>query len=329
MLISRITNTPLRPVFQVNFTAIHPHKPNKTVQNNDVFEKQTKHVFDEMVEEIKNKRPNIPIDKVFYNAIDKKNLLGSGTFAKVYSIPEHDDYVIRIAHNTPRISTLLHPIKATKDEFPNDNFGQKIADNGHGITILKRVYGSVHGFTNPSEKDDDAMFLPEHAKLILSQIEELATFPLKSYEEFALKIKRINESTDFRLDFANANNLLIDKPNKKINIVDLSESKDVIELQDCKQDSSDMISLLLNAVFHRKVYEKLLTQEQKDALIKNSKIVINKALTAAENVELLPDKHTGREKLGKLNDYCIRVINKDCDFLNRYDGFKELYSNVL
>lgn len=281
--------------------------------------------FKSFLSQIENSYPQEKIMDVLLNSAVPKNFLGSGRCAKVYEIPNVKDFVVRILHNTEPESFSRYEIKMVKDEFPNHNFGQKIADNDHGITVLKRVLGEAQGFSNPGEKDNNGALLIEHARTVLNQITEMAKFPQESFNEFALKIKEINKSSKYILDCLNANNLLVDKENKQFNIVDLSERKKFTPLLGCTQDSGDMISLLLNVPFHRKIYDTLPTQTEKELLIKSSKSIINKVYRAAITTNLEKSKKNGRERLAMMNDFCLKIFKTDFMFLKRYEGFRALY----
>ena len=291
----------------------------------DMLDIKTDNAFREFMSKMKKQYPyDKPMD-VLFNAVSEKNLLGSGTFAKVYEIPEVDDFVVRVAHDRHDKEFFKAPVKGIIDEFWGFNFGQKVGDNGNGITILKRVFGTPHGFLNPGQKDDDAHFLVEHARLVLGQIVDVSTFPLQSYKELARKIKRLNYSSDFILDSLNSNNLLVDRVNQKLNIVDLSDRKKFSGIKDYGQDASDMVSLILSVPFHRKIYDKLPTQEEKDLLKRHSRLVMAKVARAAKEVGLKPSEKNGKERLAIMNDYCLKVFKKDFGFMKRYEGFAELY----
>ena len=109
--------------------------------------------------------------ELLYEATQNEgNYIGKGSFAKVYNIPSMDGYVLRVERNVVESDFFKYPVADVQDEFPGYNFGQKNADNNHGITILKKVKGCYLGFANPPEKDDPKKFLPEHAEQVLAQI---------------------------------------------------------------------------------------------------------------------------------------------------------------
>ena len=279
--------------------------------------------FESFISQIKNSYPHERIMNVILNSAVSENFLGSGRCAKVYEIPNVKDFVVRILHNTEPESILKHEIKMVQDEFPNHNFGQKIADNGNGVTILKRVLGSAQGFPNP--RDNDKMFLVDHARAVLNQIAEMSKFPQESFDNFALTVKEVNKSSKYIMDSLNPNNLLIDNENKRFNIVDLSERGKFKGLLGCKQDAGDMLSLLLNIPFHRKVYDTLPTEEEKELLVKSSKKIINKVYRAAVSTKLEKSNKNGKERLAIMNDYCLENFKMDFMFLKRYEGFRALY----
>lgn len=260
--------------------------------------------------------------------LQDENYIGKGSFAKVYNVPGMDNYVLRVEHGATKEVFEGCPIVKVADEFPDDNFGQKVADNFHGVTILKKVYGQPLGFDNPQEKDDPAKFLPVHARLVLAQIKEISAYPLDSYENLARKIKKINQSKILMLDFANSNNILVDNINKEFNLLDLSERTQVKELQDIVHDKTELVSLLTNACFHIGVFERLTSDEQK-SLNEHTAIVIAKCRQAAANMGLTNSTYTGFEKFKRLNDYCRRVLSKECFLDTRYKAFEEMYRDWM
>lgn len=291
----------------------------------DMIEVSIPNVFRAFMDDVKKQYPyDKPMDALF-GLVSPKNLLGSGTFAKVYEIPNVSKYVLRVAHDRHDREFFKFPLKEVHDEFWGFNFGQKIADNENGVTILKRVYGTSHGFSNPGQKDNDSLFLTEHAQEVLGQIVEVSAFPLDAYKGLAKMIKRLNYSSDFILDSLNPNNLLVDRVNQKLNIVDLSDRNKFKGIKDCRQDSADMTSLLLVVPFHRKIYDKLPTQEEKELLKRHSRLVMAKVARAAKEVGLEPSQKTGKERLAIMNDYCLKAFKQDFGFLNRYEGFASLY----
>lgn len=254
----------------------------------------------------------------------ENNYIGKGSFAKVYNIPSMAEYVLRVERNVDKSVFFKYPVTEVKDEFPGYNFGQKVADNNHGITILKKVHGWFLGFANPPEKDDPKKFLPEHAEKVLDQIKEISAFPLTSYENLAKKLQVINQSPNLMLDFANSNNILVDSRNKEFNPLDLSERAQIAELKDIVHDKTEIISLLANACSHIGVYDRLDTDKQRQ-LIDYTTIVINKCKKAASNTNLKDSQLPAYEKFKRLNDYCIRVIPKDCQLHTRYKAFEDMY----
>lgn len=296
---------------------------NKVAKQADIFVRSS--AFEQFISQIKNSYPQEKIMDVILKSAVSENFLGSGRCAKVYEIPNVKDFVVRILHDTKSENILNHEIKMVEDEFPNKNFGQKIADNDNGVTILKRVLGTSQGFPNPSEKDNDNLFLIDHARAVLNQIVEMSKFPQESFNDFALKVKEINKSSKYILDCLNPNNLLVDKENLQFNIVDLSERGKFTALLGCKQDSDDMISLLLNLPFHRKVHDVLPTDNEKELLIKSSKIIMNKVYRAAILTKLEKSVKNGKERLAIMNEYCLKNFKIDFMFLKRYEGFRDLY----
>ena len=194
----------------------------------DVFVKES--AFTSFISQVSKSYPQEKTMDVIFKSLVPQNFLGSGRCAKVYEIPHVKDFVVRVLHNVKPESLVKCEIKPVKDEFPNYNFGQKIADNGEGVTILKRVLGVSQSFPEPREKDKSGVFKVVHSQTVLQQIVEMAKFPQESFDDFALKVKEINKSPKYMLDCLNPNNLLVDKENQRFNVVDLAERKNFVAL---------------------------------------------------------------------------------------------------
>ena len=203
-------------------------------------------------------------------------------------------------------------------------FGPSIDEYGNEIPVVKRIktaWGKVvQAFT-------DAWDWIKNTKIvsyITDKFNELTTTVMNgsggSAEDVSVEVKkpfivRVLDGVKTALEWFVENLPEIIENFKQIMEIGLIGQiiSMIKELKGTKQDSNDMISLLVNACFHRKVYDKLPKEEQ-DELINYSSTVIKKCKQASRNVGLEDCPVSGKEKFARLNDYCIRVINKDCDF---------------
>lgn len=291
----------------------------------DTFERKENKSFAAFLQQINTLYPFKKPEEILAAAVKEENAAGSGCWSDVYFIPEAPDYVLKVNHNIKPFEIAKYKMQQIPDEFPFDNFGQKIADNGRGAYILKKADGVMLGFKNPGEPGRPNA---EDAQLVLAQIKSISQFPIESYINLASDLKKINQSKTYRIDFSNANNMLIDYAKKEFNIVDLTEKSEMKELKNISHDVNDMISLLVNVCFHGSVYEKLPSNEEKEELKKYSKMVINKCREAAKAAGLNNSGETAVQKFEKMNDYCRRVFGADCFFVPRYENFRKLYEEV-
>lgn len=286
--------------------------------------------YEDFKRQLSEKYPNKSFDEVAkYVISNRRNLIGSGNFSKVFTIPNIDNYVIKASREQRRLLQKIlikYNLVPVVDIVPNHNFGQPIARDGDLISVLKKVEGEQYSFYKYAKLkgDERLMCIGKFA----SDIAMMADFPLESYVDFAKKIKYLNENVvGYVFDYFNSNNLLIDKAKKEINIVDLTNPLELITIKPYKSDERHMIFSLLQMGSHCNFYKSLDPYEKYD-LRKNSCEVIRKCRQGA--------KIAGLKKTDN-NPYIVNSCTRNNleeimnirDWHDKIDEFSVLYKDVL
>ncbi len=260
---------------------------------------------------------------------DKKNYLGSGFSADVYTIPGIENYLIRIErkHFSPN-NFAQTPILSEPQNELAPNFGQYVATNNQGLFITKKVIGESHSLPNWAEKIKGVehgtdTITHKNAKLIADKVIMLADMPQQSFDELAENIQKLNLHTDCEIDIMNPNNLIVDNANKKINIIDLwyhhSENGSTAPFNGI----DSMINLMLDPLTHTKVYDQLSISD-KDIFKKASENIIKKVLVAGNKAGL---ERTNKNAMIIYSDF---DKNAGLNFATQaYSEFAQMYSNIL
>lgn len=147
------------------------------------------------------------------------------------------------------------------------------------------MVGESHSLPNWAEKINGVehgtdTITHKNAKLIADKVIMLADMPQQSFDELAENIQKLNLHTDCEIDIMNPNNLIIDKENKKINIIDLwyhhSENGSTAPFNGI----DSMINLMLDPLTHKKVYDQLSISD-KNIFKKASENIIKKSFWPA------------------------------------------------
>lgn len=218
----------------------------------------------------------------------RRNELGHGQDARVFGIPKIDDYVLKVNVEIEcGIFSKFLPLEKVKNDFYVYNFGQKVATNKNGISVLLKTQGKPSSFPNwidffkkadtKNIKDCEALyFLKNH----LAKVAEL---PQESFDRYAKKIYFLQKVTNRRPDMYNPNNVLIDYKNKEINIIDVCDrSEKALDFY----LHEDMIDPLIDNYFYDDIL-KALPDEKKLECQGLKKIIIEKCKKAAEKCGLL------------------------------------------
>jgi len=193
----------------------------------DNFIKQDKiGSYEDFMEKLEQNYPKTSLKKFVEQTTKKENLLGEGRKSKVYSINGIDDYVIKISKNPSyNLFSKPKPFNKVENDLYGFNFGQAIADNGEGISIHMRTQGKEYGIKNWAACFNRKKYptTEEVNDFINKDMAQLSEFPQSSFDDLVKKVSFIHNTTDYKFDFYNPNNFLIDYKNKKINIVNISK----------------------------------------------------------------------------------------------------------
>lgn len=142
-----------------------------------------------------------------------EDVLGEGGHAKVYKIPikGFEEFVLkkeRVAYNVGSLGRVV-------DDFPNQNFGQPVAELGEGFSILKKVHGESLDKYQALGYNDVEEVTNKYYKM-------LAEVPQESYDGLVSQIKTVNEN-GYRFDPGSSGNIMIN--NDKFQIIDLYKCK--------------------------------------------------------------------------------------------------------
>ena len=179
--------------------------------------------YNDFTQKMQTFYPDFSLKKLVAFVKKEGEKIGEGRHAETYSIPQIDDYIIRINRKKSLgFFSRVKKLKKTPDNYYGFNFGQPIASNNDGISIHLRAIGEEYGISNwyscvQSKKkptQQEAHHYIEHDLALLSE------FPQESYDDFIKRICFIKRATPYDFDFINPNNFVIDYKNKKINIVD-------------------------------------------------------------------------------------------------------------
>ena len=135
---------------------------------------------------VKETYGDMPISDVVDFAMNEENIIGEGSAKVVYKIPNIDDYVIG---REKRMTYCKQNFVEMDIPFNRYNFGQPIAQNDSGITIMKKVVGTAHSLNNWSDKVDNLLFdkpvEKADAKEFLKSMEIVSQLPLSAYIDLA------------------------------------------------------------------------------------------------------------------------------------------------
>lgn len=265
-----------------------------------------------------------PVLTVIGENINPKNRIGSGFSADVFRDRQIPDYLYRIERNrfNPKTSfnAVMQEIKSSP-EVPN--FGQPVATNHNGLNIIKKVNGKSHSIPNWTKKilgmfNGNENLSRSEIKYIIDETREIASYPEKSFEQLARKIKMLSINSKNEIDFFNPNNLLIDKPNKTFNIVDLWEN-----LTDGGNGSDSVVALFLDPLMYNDVLSSLNPKDKK-TFVDNGKIIIEKILNACEKAGLKRNQDYVSGAYTKFDN------KRHCDWAApKFDTFKYIFRDHL
>ncbi len=279
----------------------------------------------------------IPLKDTIRKSIsDENNLLGEGLSKKGYGLAGIKDYVIRIYKNCFRKEDLDREFVKPKNDYLNTLEGVVLCIPGK-IDIVKKKTGESLGVDKYAERIQVTDFPPlrdvkvtrEETLKALNIYEKLKDFPVKSYKQAYLQMKKFCKKTGFQFDIISPNNILIDTKAKKINLIDPVTPKVNKPVHGDNADFSkyhgcDSLYPVICDFIMQKEHLENLTGNEKLKWKKSISVIIAKCISAGEiagfgrNIEQLRVLYERIERFWNTNELC-----------NRYDNFIDMYSGTI
>lgn len=279
----------------------------------------------------------IPLkDTILKSISDENNLLGEGLSKKGYGLAGIKDYVIRIYKNCFRKEDLDREFVKPKNDYLNTLEGVVLCIPGK-IDIVKKKTGESLGVEKYAERIQVTDFPPlrevkvtrEETLKALNIYEKLKDFPVKSYKQAYLQMKKFCKKIGFQFDIISPNNILIDTKAKKINLIDPVTPKVNKPVHGDNADFSkyhgcDSLYPVICDFIMQKEHLENLTADEKLKWKKSINVIIAKCISAGKiagfdrNIERLRVLYERIEKFWNTNELC-----------NRYDNFIDMYSGTI
>jgi hypothetical protein len=235
---------------------------------------------------------SLPSEKIIRSSVKRRGefFLGSGGNAEVFTVEHYPRYVVRI----PRLLDLDHAPKFGAPNIIDDplfegrNFGQAIAEFKNGVAVLLKQQGIPIGVPPYLRKRREEPDIQEkNDKLYEDSTRFVASMHEEAYRELIMDMEFLNNAGK-RIDPSKSNNLLVDVKNNKFNLVDISDNN---QRRNRNKPTEAVVVLLDNS------YGYIYKGQKEEELQKNRRIILDKLLTAAENlgVPFLHDRSDGIE----------------------------------
>ena len=279
----------------------------------------------------------IPLkDTILKSISDENNLLGEGLSKKGYCLAGIKDYVIRIYKNCFRKEDLDREFVKPKNDYLNTLEGVVLCIPGK-IDIVKKKTGESLGVDKYAERIQvtdshplrDVKVTREETLKALNIYEKLKDFPVKSYKQAYLQMKKFCKKTGFQFDIISPNNILIDTKAKKINLIDPVTPKVNKPVHGDNADFSkyhgcDSLYPVICDFIMQKEHLENLTADEKLKWKKSINVIIAKCISAGKiagfdrNIKQLRVLYERIERFWNTNELC-----------NRYDNFIDMYSGII
>ena len=279
----------------------------------------------------------IPLkDTILKSISDENNLLGEGLSKKGYGLAGIKDYVIRIYKNCFRKEDLDREFVKPKNDYLNTLEGVVLCIPGK-IDIVKKKTGESLGVDKYAERIQvtdshplrDVKVTREETLKALNIYEKLKDFPVKSYKQAYLQMKKFCKKTGFQFDIISPNNILIDTKAKKINLIDPVTPKVNKPVHGDNADFSkyhgcDSLYPVICDFIMQKEHLENLTADEKLKWKKSINVIIAKCISAGKiagfdrNIKQLRVLYERIERFWNTNELC-----------NRYDNFIDMYSGII
>lgn len=279
----------------------------------------------------------IPLkDTILKSISDENNLLGEGLSKKGYGLAGIKDYVIRIYKNCFKKEDLDREFVKPKNDYLNTLEGVVLCIPGK-IDIVKKKTGESLGVEKYAERIQvtdshplrDVKVTREETLKALNIYEKLKDFPVKSYKQAYLQMKKFCKKTGFQFDIISPNNILIDTKAKKINLIDPVTPKVNKPVHGDNADFSkyhgcdSLYSVICDFIMQKEHLENL-TADEKLKWKKSINVIIAKCISAGKiagfdrNIKQLRVLYERIERFWNTNELC-----------NRYDNFIDMYSGTI
>lgn len=279
----------------------------------------------------------IPLkDTILKSISDENNLLGEGLSKKGYGLAGIKDYVIRIYKNCFRKEDLDREFVKPKNDYLNTLEGVVLCIPGK-IDIVKKKTGESLGVDKYAERIQvtdshplrDVKVTREETLKALNIYEKLKDFPVKSYKQAYLQMKKFCKKKGFQFDIISPNNILIDTKAKKINLIDPVTPKVNKPVHGDNADFSkyhgcDSLYPVICDFIMQKEHLENLTADEKLKWKKSINVIIAKCISAGKiagfdrNIKQLRVLYERIERFWNTNELC-----------NRYDNFIDMYSGII
>ena len=279
----------------------------------------------------------IPLkDTILKSISDENNLLGEGLSKKGYGLAGIKDYAIRIYKNCFRKEDLDREFVKPKNDYLNTLEGVVLCIPGK-IDIVKKKTGESLGVDKYAERIQvtdshplrDVKVTREETLKALNIYEKLKDFPVKSYKQAYLQMKKFCKKTGFQFDIISPNNILIDTKAKKINLIDPVTPKVNKPVHGDNADFSkyhgcDSLYPVICDFIMQKEHLENLTADEKLKWKKSINVIIAKCISAGKiagfdrNIKQLRVLYERIERFWNTNELC-----------NRYDNFIDMYSGII
>lgn len=262
-------------------------------------------------------------DKDFFANIEPENLLGSGKNSDVYcfSNPLMNRWAIKV-EKSASLDNISFPIifEEIPDDFEGMNMGQEIAKTQDKIAILKRINGTPHSIKLWSQvRANKEAFSGDEVENFVQNLETISNFPQKTFDNFASRLKEINEK-GYKADSFNPNNYLVDYDKQEIYIIDFYK----YYLDENKNTQYDLICPLLDYANFENIYNSI-DEDKRIALIKSAQKIIEKCKNASFNVGLNQDEKVFVDFISTI-DFRENYIN---NYAKLYEKTKEILNGIL
>ena len=243
--------------------------------------------YEDFMKKIRQTYGNISLKRLIRKCQNYE--MGHGNFSRVLGIPQVDDYVLKVSHKTKLgFFDRVPRLEKTENNMYSYNFGQEIATNNSGVSVLLKTEGESYSFPgwidlyNSNIYDGFKIRELEAEYFLEKNLARAAQLPQESFNRFAKKIYFLKKVVNRYIDFFNPNNLLIDYQNKEINIIDIgckAYGGQTFEL------NKDMVTPFVDGYFKDDILQ-MLSPELREEFLRYEGIIVEKCKKAAQKCGL-------------------------------------------